>query len=153
MALVTSLRDAVWLAIGIAAVALLFQTLFERIPRGAPVTVHRVEAVQPRVPRGGTLLLRIHVTKHRLECAVNANRFLASGSGELWLLPAVAEVPLLEVGERRLLVALPVPARIEPGRYRYFSTTEYVCPDGRYVVRTEPAPFEIVPAADGEEPS
>ena len=131
MALLTSLRDAVWLAVGVAAVALLSQAIFERLPRGAPITYHGVEAVRPRVVRGGTLLLRLHATKHRLDCGVTTNRFLADEGGELLLLPAAAEVPLLEVGERRLLIGLPLPARIEPGRYRYVSTTEYVCPDGR----------------------
>ena len=145
MALVRSLRDAVWLAVGIAVVALLFQLIFERLPKGPPVTVHGVEVVQPRVPRGGTLLLRVHATKHRLECETATNRFLVDAGGELWLLPATAEVPLIEPGERWYLIGLPLPRQIAPGRYGYASATEYVCPDGRYVVRTEPAPFEIVP--------
>ena len=149
MAFLRSLREALWLMIGIVVAALLFEMVFERIPRGAPMTYHSVEAVQPRVPRGGTLLVRIHATKHRSDCEIAINRFLVSEDGEVRLLPATTEVPLIEPGDRWLVVGVPLPKRIEPGRYAYFSATEYVCPDKRYVVRTEPAPFEIV--ADDED--
>ena len=149
MAVVTHLREGVWLFIGIVVSALLFEMVFERVPRGAPITYHSLEAVYPQVPRGGTLLVRVHATRHRSDCEITVNRFVVNVAGEVQLLPAVGEVPLIESGVRRLVVGIPLPKQIQPGRYTYFSAAAYVCPDGRYMVRTNPTPFEVVPEADG----
>ena len=151
MAVVTYLREGVWLFIGVVVSALLFEVVFERIPRGAPITYHSLEAVHPRVPRGGTLLVRIHATRHRSDCEITVNRFVVNAAGEVQLLPRVGEVPLIESGDRRLVVGIPLPRQIEPGRYSYFSAAAYVCPDGRFVVRSSPAPFEVVPEAGDED--
>ena len=145
MAVVTHLREGVWLFVGIVVSALLFQTVFERMPKGVPITYHSLEVVQPSVPRGGTLLVRVRVTRHRSDCELTVNRFVVNDAGEVQLLPATTEVPLIEAGDRTLIVGIPLPHRFAPGRYTYRAATAYDCPDGRYLVRTEPAPFEIVP--------
>jgi hypothetical protein len=144
MALLTSLREIVWMIVGVLVVALLAELILERIPKGPPITFHSVEPAAEQVPQGGTLVLRVSVTKHRDECRWSVDRFVANGQDEVQLLPVLTETPLLGPGSRTITVGIPLPESLGPGRYRYFSVWNYDCPDRHYTVRFGPAAFAVV---------
>lgn len=148
MALLASLRDLVWMVVGVLVVAVLAEMILGRIPKGPPITFHSVEAVAERVPRGGRLVLRVSATKHRDECRWTIDRYVANAHDELQLLPVLTETPLLEPGSRSITVGIPLPESLGPGRYRYFSIWSYDCPDRPYTVRFGPVAFTVA-AADG----